>query len=591
MDHSLKRFDPKSNGYVTDFPNDLYFAGRGCNAILEDHEVGFWFATTTGAWHYGLPAESSPPTRLISLPEHKSDGQAPLTHLGRQDGLSSDNVLCFQQDSDHNLWIGTDSGLDRYRNGVIRSVTTRQGLFENRIHCILEDDLGNFWIGCNHGIFRVSRQELNDVADGRAERVHCLVLGEADGLADSQIASEHQPVAGKGPDGRLWFATGRGVAFIDPRQLQPHRVSPPVVIEQVRIDDQVFGDPDTAAGPAPTAGSSVYQALPGEALRLSPGHGRFVEIRYTANSFVSPGKVRLEYWLDGYDSQWKPSPGDRIARYTNLRPGTYRFAVRAANSDGVRSEHPATCAFVLAPHLYESWPFYPICGLVLAGGALGLQRYRLKVQKHVLALKAQHALDLERARIARDIHDHLGAGLTGISLEGALLAQQVSGKAADQAGSLTRTARQLLESLNETVWAVNPAKDQPESFINYISAYAQRFLESAGIRCRLDLPEQTPALKLSSQLRHNLFLAFKEALHNVVKHARASEVVIAVSLSADSLKVSVSDNGVGCQARPSELGGNGLSNMRKRLQLIGGACHVESRPREGTRVRLSIRLN
>ena len=218
-------------------------------------------------------------------------------------------------------------------------------------------------------------------------------------------------------------------------------------------------------------------------------------------------------------------------------------------------------------------------------------------------LERQRALENERARIAKDIHDDLGSNLARIMM----LSQSNRAEGEDpqqviaRLGKVYQTTRELTRTMDEIVWAVSPHHDTLDSLVNYLGKFAQDFLNMAGIRCRLIVPIQLPAWPLSAEMRHSLFLAFKEALHNVVKHASATEVRVSLTLMESGFSAAIEDDGVGFDpaavgsetARPDPLriaGGNGLANMRKRLENIGGECQVDSAPGKGTRIQFIVRV-
>lgn len=206
-------------------------------------------------------------------------------------------------------------------------------------------------------------------------------------------------------------------------------------------------------------------------------------------------------------------------------------------------------------------------------------------------VEQEEALTRERSRLAYDLHDELGAGLSEIGMLGTLASSPVPvEKKGDYLSRLSETARQLIVSLDEIVWAVNPRYDPVASFVGYYTAFAQQFLELAAMRCRFDIADDLPPQSLSSRARHTLFLAFKETLHNVVKHARASEVVIRIGMAGDHLLVAVADDGCGLPAGDPRPGMDGLDSIRQRLTQLGGECVVESRPDHGTTVSLRVPL-
>ncbi len=230
--------------------------------------------------------------------------------------------------------------------------------------------------------------------------------------------------------------------------------------------------------------------------------------------------------------------------------------------------------------------------LAFTGCIIAIVRYISfrRLHARLLSLEQQSALQKERARIAKDIHDDLGASLTQIAFLG-VLAQQDRGepeKAAERVGKISTTARQAIRSLDEIVWAVNPRNDTLAHLIDYAGQFAVDYLRLADIRCRLDFPEQSPPRELSTDLRHNLFLAIKEALHNIIKHAQASEVWLRIKFSGQSLEIVVEDNGRGFEREPDDALADGLRNMRQRLTDIGGECRVESLAGTGTRIILRL---
>lgn len=196
----------------------------------------------------------------------------------------------------------------------------------------------------------------------------------------------------------------------------------------------------------------------------------------------------------------------------------------------------------------------------------------------------------ERARIAKDIHDDLGASLTQISLLGELARQDRD--APEQVGSriekMSETARHAVKSLDEIVWAVNPRNDTLAHFIDYTGQFALDYLRLAGLRCRLDLPESVPPRELSTDVRHNLFLVVKEAINNTVKHAHATELRLRIAASTEKLELSIEDNGCGFERPPDDAGADGLRNMRQRMADIGGQCRIQGRPGAGARVSLEL---
>jgi signal transduction histidine kinase len=243
--------------------------------------------------------------------------------------------------------------------------------------------------------------------------------------------------------------------------------------------------------------------------------------------------------------------------------------------------------------------------LVGAGmlGAVALTVRRVataKFRRQLARLEQQHAIERDRARIAKDIHDDVGAGLTQITL-----LTELARRDPDQTGAnlerISNSARQLTRAMDEIVWAVDPQHDTFNGLMDYISAYAEDFLRTAGIRCRMDLPVTLPSARVDAELRYNLFLALKEALNNVVKHARATEVWLRLRIEPMSFTLIVEDNGQGFSAGGGNgatgaganriTSGSGLLNLEKRLTAVGGRCGIHSVVRQGTRVEMTVTIN
>ncbi len=507
-------------------------------------------------------------------------------------GLPTDFILSLSADADGTLWIGTaDAGLVRFRDDRFFALTREHGLPSMVIGHIVDDGVGHLWLGSRLGILRVSKNEVDDLAGGGSRPLQCTSYGKAEGLTAPAVTGGFQPGACKTPDGRLWFPTAKGLAVLNAAEFQTNPKPPPVVLEELTVDGRQVSF-------RPAADAAVSRPP----LRIAPGSQRF-ELRYTGLSFAAPDKVRFRYMLAGLEHDWIDAGSKRLAQYSYLRPGAYTFRVIACNNDNIWNEEGASLSFVVLPYVWQTWWFIAVM-IIAAAGTLGGGVFwisRRRIRRKLELLERQRALERERARIARDIHDDLGASLTRITM----LSQSVRGDVqalpatTGDVDQIYQTARELTRALDEIVWAVNPSHDTLDSLVTYLGRFAQSFLSSAGIRCRLDVPVQLPAWSLTSEIRHNLFLAFKESLNNVAKHARATEVRISLELQPRSFLLLVVDNGCGFDPRaaapiggepdnPRPGGGNGLANMRRRLEELGGTCAWDTAAGEGTRVRLAI---
>lgn len=503
-----------------------------------------------------------------------------VTLFRRKDGLASDSVQSLFADDDGALWIGmADNGLTRYAHGRFVNLGVAQGLVDRAICHIMDDGLGYVWLSTRHGLQRVAKTELNRCADGLIPRIGGQIYDQHDGLPTIEFTGGLQAAGCKTADGRLWFASSEGLVCVDPSRIRPNPTPPPVVIESLLIDGQV-----AASGFA--------------AERLPPGHQR-LEFRFGGLSFVAPNKVLFKYRLEGIDDGWVDAESKRTASYSRLPAGNYRFRVIACNNDGVWNFEGAALAFTVAPFLWQTWWFVGSCTLLVLVGVAMVARYvtRRRLQTKMEQLERQHALERERARIARDIHDDIGTSLIRIAMfsQSKPTALDHPQPTATILARIYSTAREMTRALDEIVWAIDPRHDTLESLIRYMGSFAQELLGAAEIRCRLDLPLEVPAWPLTADTRHNLFLAFKEALHNVVKHAAATEVRILVEVRSHDFILMLRDNGRGFdrdQPRSGESprisSGNGLRNIEGRISQIGGRCEIGSQFGKGTVISFTI---
>ena len=479
-----------------------------------------------------------------------------FTHFTTAQGLSHDHVRAIHEDADGVLWIGTyGGGLNRFKDGRFITIGIKEGLPDAAVSRIIEDARGNFWMSGNKGVYRAARSQLNDFAEGRISYITAVVYGTADGMVIDET-NGGQPAGWQTPDGKLWFPTIKGLVGIDPVTEAP--TPPPVYVERTVVSGQTMDA--------------------GALTRLGPGAAD-AEFHYTAIDLKAAEKTRFRYRLDGYDEAWIDAGSRRVAYYTNIRPGSYGFQVIATDSDGVWGATPARVAIVVIPFWWQRRETIVAALLLLVAGTgfvvrhVSLRRARARVAE----LERERALERERTRIARDLHDDLGTRLSHISI----LAGTGAVTARDE--RISREAIAAVQTMDELVWAVNARNDTIESFANYVAHFADDHVNAAGLRCRLLLPDDLPARAMGADTRRHLYLAVKEAINNAVKHARASEIRIGVRVEPHALVVEVADDGCGL---PADLDptGNGLKNFRDRMEAAGGSVEVVSAPGAGTRL-------
>ncbi|HEV2331426.1 MAG TPA: two-component regulator propeller domain-containing protein [Verrucomicrobiae bacterium] len=551
------------NGRFASYQTNQYYGGKIVRAICEDHDGNILFGTDRGLCRF-------------------SNGC--FTNITDGQGLSDISITALFEDEKSNLWIGTESdGLVRFNMGFFKIFTSQEGLFSDSIYAIIEDQYGWLWMSSPKGIFRVRTEELDALSQGNASLITSINYGKADGLETTICSGNGSPGVWKAQDGRLWFATTKGLVAVNP-DIKFDRRPSPVFIEQFSVDgkrniEMPPGRPDA-----------------GERLIIPPGHGT-LEFQFTMLDYRKPAEDRFFCRLEGVDQDWVDVGARRSAYYNNLRPGHYVFRLKGRNANGVWNEPGASMEIVLRPHYWQTWWFRALTAMAAAAAVAGISRYMTsrRMQRELQRLGRQNAVEKERSRIAKDIHDDLGSRLTRMMLLGQRVQEDAGSpeKLIAHARKMVDSAVNTMQIMDEIVWAVDPQKDTLNGLVGYIGQYANEFLEGTRIRCRLEMPVDVPAMVVPAEARHEVFLALKEALNNAARHAQATEVRIAASVSGGRVTIVVEDNGCGFRNGHSDpkAKGNGLENMAKRMEKLGGKCAIKTRPGAGTQITLTLRVN
>jgi ligand-binding sensor domain-containing protein/signal transduction histidine kinase len=478
-----------------------------------------------------------------------------FTTYTTRDGLSSDVVTSLYEDDEKTLWIGTHGGgLNRLKDGKFVAFTTREGLPDDVVYRVLEDQQGNLWLGCSKGIFRFSKKELDDFAGGKGNSLPFVAYGTADGMITRECSGGGHPAAWKGVDGKLWFSTIKGVAMIDPQRIKINERPPPVVINQMRIDDESI--------------------IPDRRIELPPGKTRF-DFYYTALSFIAPEKVSFKYRLEGFDSDWVDPGTRRVAYYTNLPPGNYTFRVIARNNDGIWNDTGAVFDLRLRPYFYQTYWFYALVLLSLA--VLVWQAYRFRLRQ----MESQFAAVLnERNRIAREIHDNLAQELLGISVQLEVVARTMP-SGADLASSHLNRVRMLVRrgiaEARRYVWDLRSQALDHNDLPAALSDTARRLTVDTEVQAQVEV--NGAFRPLSELVEGNLLRIGQEAINNAVKHAQAQRILINLKFDAGRVQLSVRDNGRGFDQQSKGWPGAGhfgLTSMSERAEQIGGTLSIQS---------------
>ncbi|HEY5041273.1 MAG TPA: two-component regulator propeller domain-containing protein [Verrucomicrobiae bacterium] len=568
--------------------------GKHIFALFQGRDGKLWVGGQNGLgcfdgqrWKFFSTGEGLPPNAVRAIADDAggnlwigTDGGG--LFLLRDGKISSANapandISCLLADVDGALWTGTfEHGLARFQNGRWTTYSARDGLPDD-IGYLVEDDLKNLWLGSYEGLQRVS---FTNDADGTAKILGCRTFGKSDGLPVQECSAGAQPAAIRARDGRLWLPTIAGLISVQPGDLKLNTNPPVVIIESVWVDDV-------------QQNTNLLSAVGNGPVILTPKNEQ-LKIRFTGLNFSAPDRVRFKYLLEGHDKKWTPLGGLRevLIRAADLPPGTFTFRVTACNEDGFWNETGATLTVTVEPPFWRKPGFIVTAILVFIGTLAGIIYLisTAKLKRQLRHAQQKELIEKERARIARDLHDQLGANLTQVALLGEMAEadKDLPGEVGQHAQQICETARETTRSLDEIVWAVNPANDTLEGLVNYACKYAQDYFALAGVSYRAEMPPQLPSAPIPPEVRHNVFLAFKEAVNNVVKHAHASEARVKFQLGPERFILSITDNGIGLGDPSEKQLRNGLKNMRKRLADVRGEFEISPGANGGTVVKLTV---
>ena len=550
--------------------------GDEVQKLFEDARGDIWVATVA-AERYAIVRYRRATgvfERVAGIPDHKQ-------------------VSAFAEDRRGNIWLGfRDGGLARWRGGPVDLFGAADGLTEGWVDQLFVGRAGRFWLSSGGLFYQVSDP---DAATPRFERMqlppwsnppgsHKFVedgagvlysLGRrgldrvwpnparlVDGDEVGRFASGVN-AACVDAGGRLWFAARHGLSRLDPAASRPTR-PPEVFVHGLTIAGRDY--PLAVAGQAD---------VPEIAL---PAHANRIEIQYWSPA----GSARLQHRLAGADGDWQPATLDRAVTFASLAPGRYAFEVRAADVDAGLAA-PAVVRFTIVPPLWQRAWVQALAGFALAG--VVWIAHRRRVAQLV-------ALERIRTRIATDLHDDIGSNLSRIAILSELAQRRVAGGAAEareMLGSIGTSARELVDAMGDIVWAIRPERDGIADLSQRMRRFASDLLALRPITVTFHMPEGDPHLATAPDVRREVFLIFKEAVHNIVKHAGCTEASISLSAEGRVLELTVADNGRGF-AEDGSSQGTGLASLRARAARIGGVLDITSVEGRGTAVHLRVPL-
>ncbi|SNS35651.1 Two component regulator propeller [Granulicella rosea] len=542
-DEGVSRIGGEGVHQLTEANGLAFFSTR---SLIEDRNGSIWIGTDRGLSHWS----------------HGQFAQDAATL-----GLATEKVWSILEDRSGALWFGTrDHGLFRYRDGVLDRFTVEQGLPSNSIYQILQDRRGVFWLSGPNTVASIPEAEMRAIAPHTDTLLSVTVYAMPFRADGAQMYGGRQPAGWLAPDDSVWFATTRGAARVGeahPASGMPPRVS----IEEILED-----------------GRSVPVS---SALKVGSGVAR-LSFAFTARSLLSQKGVRFRYKLENFDTAWNSPASDRVATYTNLRAGRYKLRVVAFDTARPSEITEVDLEFVKLPAFYQTWWFFTLAACLL--GATAALAYRLRVRRIQASFAAVLA---ERNRMAREMHDTVIQGCTGIST----LLEAVASLPADTPAPGNELldyarlqARATIDEARRAVWNMRHERENDVDLIELLTGVAQQTAREFGTH--VDLRHDVTELTVSASAAHEILMTVREAIYNSVQHSGTKEVELAVKTQGEELTLTIADQGCGmpqtAAASPHE-GHYGMIGMRERMQRLGGQFELTSSLGHGTRIQLRLR--
>jgi signal transduction histidine kinase/streptogramin lyase len=497
------------------------------------------------------------------------DETGKLSVYDARDGLDAGVYSAFHEDADHAMWLGGSNGLSKLADGHFLTVHADHGFPAEGVSVVISDDSGALWLGTRSGIVRIQKREFAQAAADVSYAPRYALYTRSDGIAGVPVPVSFgtaSRVAIQSADGRLWFATARGITIINPRVLNEVRVSARVQVERVLLDEQ------------------LQRVVPKLVL---PPRIRTLEIDYTVPDLTAPLKTRFRYRLEGFDPDWVVVGPRRQAFYTNLSPGSYRFRVMSSQQDGNWSGPEDVLEFSISPTFYRRPWFFTACGLATAA------LVALFWQRHIRLARRQFAvLVRERARLSREIHDTLLQSLVGVALKLDVLASGVDDPAATGAKReefvrLRRDVQEYIREARQAIWDLRSPKLQDTGLVTALEETGKRI--TAETSTVLAFSTRGTPRPCSSQVEEQVLRICQEGILNAIKHASASRIRMEARYEERSLTVRINDDGCGFELEQAVGNGHcGLASMRERAESVGGTLEIVTRPHQGTTITVVV---
>jgi ligand-binding sensor domain-containing protein/signal transduction histidine kinase len=539
---------------VQQIPWDTFGRKDPARIIIDPVQGGLWLGFLDGVVYY-------------------RDGQVRARYTAAE-GLAEGRVSSLRFDRSGALWVATEGGLSRLKNGRIATLTSKNGLPCDAVHWMMEDDSGSVWLGMPCGLARIDRSDFDAWTNNPNHRVDAGVFDTSDGVRIPSGAGGYGPRAAKSQDGKLWFGAMDGLSVVDPRHLPFNKLPPPVHVEQITADRKIY---DANAG-----------------LRLPP-LVRDVVIDYTALSFTDPQKVRFRYKLEGKDRDWYDVGGRRQAFFEDLAPRNYRFRVMACNNSGVWNEAGASFDFSVAPAYYQTLWFQALCVAAFLALLVALYRLRLMYLTRQFNVRMEERVN-ERLRVARDLHDTMLQSFQGVLMKLSVVPYMIRDRpeVEEKLEQVIKQGRQAMDEGRHAVQGLRSSTVVTNDLARAIGVLGEGMAAERGGRNAPEfcLQVEGESRDLLPLVRDEAYRIAGEAVRNAFRHAEAKRIEVEIQYGKRQFRLKVQDDGKGIDPHVLDAGGrvghHGLPGMAERAKLVEGQLAVRSRAGAGTEVELTI---
>ncbi|MEO7311688.1 MAG: two-component regulator propeller domain-containing protein [Chitinophagaceae bacterium] len=581
----LAMYDVKTKGFR--YFLDTAFDQRTIRTVAEDSRGNLWFGTQHGLVvklnkgtdkfiryvdnDYPLTENLGNISRII-IDEHDRIWAStqysglveidPLTGKVKKAWRSDDNDLktisgniCYDMMpyKDSLLVIATTMGINIFNKNTatFAHITTADGLLSNLIFSLQKDNNGFIWAGTGDGFYKIGWPSRKIVRFGKKDGI----------MNDGFQAGGLEQLA----DGRILSAADKDFEWFYPDSLESRKETPKVELTQVRLLNEEI---------------NIDSVLTDNTVLDLGYKENFITIEFSALSFLNRGRLTYYTQLEGLEKEWNKSNNYLISSYANLKPGLYTYRVYAENSEAAPG--PVTSFKIrINPPWWNAWWFYCICGAVFI--SVFYMLYRVRVNKIL-------AMEKVRNRIARDLHDDMGSTLSTINILSEMAKRKVqtdTQKTSEYIEKISDNSQRMMEAMDDIVWSINPINDNMQRIVARMREYATNILEAKDIAYQFKADESLNDIKIDPEKRRDLFLIFKEAVNNLAKYSKCDHAHIAIKMHRKNVVMLIEDDGVGFDTHIADSG-NGLTNMKKRAELLSGRLEIKSSPGKGTRVIMEV---